>query len=134
MPNPLGYVDPLGLAICPVMYDWYKYNRSQGMTAAQAHQAIKNTSPQDVLNYALHRQGLSGHNYPIKFKEKFTVGNYKYEVRAHDVNPTAPAGVILPMAPYIGLVEAKVEQILRLIKAMVGSMVLLMAVGIIHLI
>ena len=76
-----GYVDPLGLAICPVMYDWYKYNRSQGMTAAQAHQAIKNTSPQDVLNYALHRQGLSGHNYPIKFKEKFTVGNYKYEVR-----------------------------------------------------
>ncbi|WP_193112164.1 RHS repeat-associated core domain-containing protein [Escherichia coli] len=92
VPNPLGYVDPLGLAICPVMYDWYKYNRSQGMTAAQAHQAIKNTSPQDVLNYALHRQGLSGHNYPIKFKEKFTVGNYKYEVRAHDVNPTAPAG------------------------------------------
>ncbi|EIX1242039.1 TPA: type IV secretion protein Rhs, partial [Escherichia coli] len=92
VPNPLGYVDPLGLAICPVMYDWYKYNRSQGMTAAQAHQAIKNASPQDVLNYALHRQGLSGHNYPIKFKEKFTVGNYKYEVRAHDVNPTAPAG------------------------------------------
>ena len=38
------------------------------------------------------------------------------------------------MAPYIGLVEAKVEQILRRIKAMVGSMVLLMAVGIIHLI
>ncbi len=92
VPNPLGYVDPLGLAICPVMYDWYKYNRSQAMTAAQAHQAIKNASPQDVLNYALHRQGLSGHNYPIKFKEKFTVGNYKYEVRAHDVNPTAPAG------------------------------------------
>ncbi|MLA12575.1 hypothetical protein D4F64_24205, partial [Salmonella enterica subsp. enterica] len=90
--NPLSWCDPLGLAACPELYDWYKYNRSQGMTAAQAHQAIKNASPQDVFNYALHRQGLSGHNYPVNFKEKFTAGNYKYEVRAHDVNLNAPPG------------------------------------------
>lgn len=90
--NPLSWCDPLGLAACPELYDWYKYNRSQGMTAAQAHQAIKNTSPQDVFNYALHRQGLSGHNYPVNFKEKFTAGNYKYEVRARDVNLNAPPG------------------------------------------
>jgi hypothetical protein len=62
------------------------------MTAAQAHRAIKNVSPQDVFNYALHRQGMSGRNYPVQFKEKFTVGNYKYEVRAHDVNSNAPPG------------------------------------------
>ncbi|WP_233422710.1 polymorphic toxin type 30 domain-containing protein, partial [Citrobacter sedlakii] len=91
--NPLNYSDPLGLAcVCPGLYDWYKYNRSQGITAIQAYQAIKNSSPLDIFNYALHRQGLSGHNYPMNFKEKFTAGNYKYEVRAHDVNPNAPPG------------------------------------------
>lgn len=91
--NPLNYSDPLGLAcVCPGLYDWYKYNRSQGITAIQAYQAIKNPSPLDIFNYTLHRQGLSGHNYPMNFKEKFTAGNYKYEVRAHDVNPNTPPG------------------------------------------
>ena len=90
--DPLGWVDPLGLAACSGMYNWYKYNRSQGMTATQAYRRINNASPKDAFDYALHRQGMSGSNYPINFKEKFSVGNYKYEIRAHDVNTNAPAG------------------------------------------
>ncbi|EJS94561.1 Hypothetical protein Y17_2199 [Pectobacterium wasabiae CFBP 3304] len=58
--NPLEWVDPLGLAACPDLYDWYKYNRSKGMNASEAHAAIKNASPQEIFDYSLHRQGLSG--------------------------------------------------------------------------
>jgi hypothetical protein len=62
------------------------------MNASQAHQVIKDAQPQDVFNYALQRQGMSGGNYPVNFKEKFRVGEYKHEVRAHDFSPTAPLG------------------------------------------
>lgn len=89
--NPMEWVDPLGLADC-CLYDWYKYNRSKGMTASEAHKAIKNASPQDIFDYALHRQGYTGSTYPTQFKERFTAGGYKYEVRAHDINLNSPEG------------------------------------------
>lgn len=56
------------------------------MTATQAYRRINNAWPKDVMDYPLLRQGMPGNNHPINFKEKFSVGDYKYEICVHDVN------------------------------------------------
>ncbi|NWM15218.1 RHS repeat protein, partial [Escherichia coli] len=41
VPNPLGYVDPLGLAVCPKLYEIYKGLRAQGFNPAEARDLAK---------------------------------------------------------------------------------------------
>lgn len=62
----------------------------KGTNASEAHAEIKNASSQEMFDYSLHRQGLLEQHYPINFKEIFSVGNYKYEARVHNIIPNAP--------------------------------------------
>ncbi|WP_444929716.1 RHS repeat-associated core domain-containing protein [Microbulbifer sp. SSSA002] len=87
VPNPLGWLDPLGLDCSEAKQDSNgDWRDSEGN--------LVNPSPKSVLDEAIRRQGSvnPGSAYPQSFKQKWSAGGVDYEVRAHGVNPNAPSG------------------------------------------
>jgi len=66
---------------------------SNGRWRDRATKRFAKPEPLDILEEALRRQGFtSGQPYPAGFKEVWSAGGYKYEVRIHGPQADAPPG------------------------------------------
>ncbi|WP_247603726.1 RHS repeat-associated core domain-containing protein, partial [Proteus vulgaris] len=105
---PTGWIDPFGLEGCPKWDSNAKrWRDSSTGKFIKGSDALENASPQEIFNYAMSRQGIPSGQYPTQFKEVFTGGNYKYEVRAHGINSNAPPGSNSAVGPIYRIARSK---------------------------